>query len=124
MAQQKPLMRQLLELFTLHFEQHLPQRQIARSLGVARSTIERTLKRFTAAGLTWPLMSTLTDTELEAALYRRRAHGVAARVQARPNYAAAVLERPCWLDGQARAFRFFGGVPHLIAAYSSWLHLS
>ena len=85
-------MRQLRELFTLHFEQHLPQRQIARSLGVARSTIERTLKRFTAAGLTWPLMSTLTDTELEAALYRRRAHGVAARVQARPNYAAAVLE--------------------------------
>ena len=85
-------MRQLRELFTLHFEQHLAQRQIARSLGVARSTIERTLKRFTAAGLTWPLMSTLTDTELEAALYRRRAHGVAARVQARPNYAAAVLE--------------------------------
>ena len=43
-------MRQLRELFTLHFEQHLAQRQIARSLGVARSTIERTLKRFTAAG--------------------------------------------------------------------------
>jgi transposase len=61
-------------------------------LGVARSTIERTRERFTAAGLTWPLMSALTDSELEAALYRRRAHGVAARVQARPNYAAAVLE--------------------------------
>ena len=85
-------MRQLRELFTLHFDQRLPQRQIARSLGVARSTIERTLARFTAASLTWPLTPELTDTELEAALYRRRAHSVAARVQVRPNYSAAVAE--------------------------------
>jgi transposase len=83
-------MRALRELFTLHFEQGLSQRQIARSLGVVRSTIERTLARFRAAGLSWPLA--LTDAELEAALYRRDAHRVAARVQVRPNYAAAVAQ--------------------------------
>ena len=32
-------MRQLRELFTLHFEQGLTQRQLARSLGVVRSTV-------------------------------------------------------------------------------------
>ena len=85
-------MRQLRELFTLHFEQRLPQRQIARSLGVVRSTVERTLARFITAGLTWPPVPPLSDAELEAVLYRKSAHNVAARVQARPNYAAAVLE--------------------------------
>jgi transposase len=85
-------MRALRELFALHFEQGLSQRQIARSLGVVRSTVERTLTRFGAAKLTWPLMPALSDSELEAALYRRDAHRVAARVQVRPNYAAAVIE--------------------------------
>ena len=92
MAQQRPTMRQLRELFTLHFEQQLPQRQIARSLGVVRSTVERTLARFITAGLSWPPVPPLSDAELEAALYRSHGHRVAARVLVRPNYAAAVLE--------------------------------
>ena len=85
MAQPRPLMRQLRELFTLHFEQYFSQRQIARSLGVVRSTVERTLVRFTAAGLTWPLLPSMSDAELEAALYRAPAHRMLARVQVRPN---------------------------------------
>lgn len=85
-------MRPLRELFILHFEQGLSQRQIARSLGVVRSTVERTLARFVGAGLTWPLSPTLSNSELEQALYRHRAHRVAAQVLARPNYAAALVE--------------------------------
>ena len=85
-------MRQLRELFTLHFEQHFSQRQIARSLGVVRSTVERSLVRFTAAGLTWPLPPSMSYGELEAALYRGPAHRMLPRVVVRPNYASAVLE--------------------------------
>jgi DNA-binding transcriptional regulator LsrR (DeoR family) len=40
-------MRQIRELLDLHFEQGLSQRLMARSLGVARSTVERMLQRFT-----------------------------------------------------------------------------
>jgi transposase len=85
-------MRQLRELFTLHFEQGLTQRQLARSLGVVRSTIERTLRRFTEAKLSWPLVPDLTDAQLEQLLYRSRAHQGTAKSVLRPNYAAAVIE--------------------------------
>jgi transposase len=85
-------MRQFRELFTLHFEQGLSQRQLARSLGLVRSTIERALRRFTDAGLSWPLPDEMTDAELEHALYRTRAHAVAAKVVVRPNYAAILIE--------------------------------
>jgi DNA-binding transcriptional regulator LsrR (DeoR family) len=41
---------QLRELLRLHFEEGFSQRMIARALGVVRSSIERMLKRFAAAG--------------------------------------------------------------------------
>jgi transposase len=85
-------MRQLRELFTLHFEQGLSQRQLARSLGVVRSTIERTLQRFALAELSWPLPVDLSDEQLEQLLYRKLAHQRAAKSVVRPNYAAAVIE--------------------------------
>ena len=44
-------------------------RQIARSLSLARSTVGLTLQRAAAAGLRWPLPATLTDRVLEATLY-------------------------------------------------------
>lgn len=85
-------MRQLRELFTLHFEQGLTQRQLARSLGVVRSTIERTLHRFALAKLSWPLPATLTDAQLEQLLYRTGAHQRMAKVSVRPNYADALIQ--------------------------------
>jgi transposase len=85
-------MRQLRELFTLHFEQGLSHRQLARSLGVVRSTIERTLRRFSLAELSWPLSPELSDTQLEHLLYRKPAHNGTAKAVVRPNYAAAVIE--------------------------------
>lgn len=85
-------MRQLRELLTLHFEQHLSQRQLSRSLGLVRSTVERTLRRFALAKLTWPLPPELSDAQLEQLLYRRSAHLGTAKSVTRPNYTAAVIE--------------------------------
>jgi transposase len=85
-------MRQLCELFTLHFERHLSQRQVSRSLDVARSTVERTLRRFAFAKLSWPLPPELSDAQLQHLLYGGPAHRGTAKSVTRPNYAAAVLE--------------------------------
>src|SRR5271167_3632884 len=47
-------------------------REIARRLGLARSTVRETLKRAEDAGLSWPLPVDMSDGALEAALYARR----------------------------------------------------
>ena len=44
-------------------------RQIARSLSLARSTVAVTLERAAAVAVHWPLPATLTDRVLEATLY-------------------------------------------------------
>ena len=43
--------------------------EIARRLGMARSTVRETLKRTEGAGLSWPLPEDMSDGALEAALY-------------------------------------------------------
>ena len=43
--------------------------EIARLVGASPSTVRLTIRRFEAAGLTWPLPDDVTDTELEARLY-------------------------------------------------------
>lgn len=60
-------MRKTLEVLRLKHELHLTERAIAASCGIARSTVQDTLKRFGAAQLTWPLPADLD----EAALYER-----------------------------------------------------
>ena len=46
--------------------------EIARRLGLARSTVRETLKRVDGAGLSWPLPEEMNDEALEAALYASR----------------------------------------------------
>jgi transposase len=46
--------------------------EIARRLGMARSTVRETLKRAEGAGLSWPLPEDMNDEALEAALYASR----------------------------------------------------
>ena len=46
--------------------------EIARRLGMARSTVRETLKRADGARLSWPLPDDMTDGALEAALYASR----------------------------------------------------
>ena len=62
-------MRHVREVLRLKFVGGVPTREIARRIGVAASTVRATIKRFQAAGLSWPLPEELTDAALEAALF-------------------------------------------------------
>ena len=62
-------------------------RQIARSLSLARSTVAVTLERAAAAGLRWPLPATLSDRVLEAMLYAGHGSQQGARRKAEPDWA-------------------------------------
>ncbi len=62
-------MRKTREVLRLYFDLKLGQRQIARSASVSQSTVHDYLERFTAAGLSWPLPTEMTEAELEAALF-------------------------------------------------------
>jgi transposase-like protein len=62
-------MRHVREVLRLKFVGGVPTREIARRIGVAASTVRTTIKRFQAAGLSWPLPEELTDTALEARLF-------------------------------------------------------
>lgn len=85
-------MRQIRELLRLHFEEGFSQRVVARALGVVRSTVERVLQRFAAAGLTWPPDPALSDAELERRIYRRPLQAGSVKACTRPNYAQVVRE--------------------------------
>ena len=62
-------MRRVREILRLKHACGASDRAIARSLGVARSTVALTLERLAAAGLAWPLPETLSERVLEAMLY-------------------------------------------------------
>jgi len=62
-------MRQIRDVLRLCFAAKLPQRAIARSLGLSQGAISRYLSRARAAGITWPLPEDLDDTQLEALLF-------------------------------------------------------
>jgi transposase len=57
------------EVLRLKFVGGVPTREIARRIGVAASTVRTTIRRFQAAGLSWPLPEELTDAALEARLF-------------------------------------------------------
>jgi transposase len=80
-------MRRVREILRLKHEAAATDRVIARSLGVARSTVGLTLERVAAAGLRWPLPSTLTDRVLEAMLYSNRGSRPGGRRKAEPDWA-------------------------------------
>ena len=62
-------MRKTHEVLRLHFDLKLKQRQIARSANLSQSTVHEYLRRFTAAGLSWPFSEQMSEPELEAALF-------------------------------------------------------
>jgi transposase len=61
--------------------------EIARRLGMARSTVRETLKRAQTAGLAWPLPEGMNDAALEAALYASRRSKRGHRRVAEPDWA-------------------------------------
>src|ERR1700723_3445199 len=62
-------MRKIRELLRLRWEQHLPQRVIANSLGLSQGSVSDYLSRARRADLTWPLPDTLDDAQLETLLF-------------------------------------------------------
>jgi transposase len=69
MAQKKLSMRQIHEILRLKYQNQLSVRAIARSCGLAASTVGDYVKRAEAAGLTWPLPESMTEEELTKQLF-------------------------------------------------------
>ena len=66
--------------------------EIARRLGMARSTVRETLKRADGAGLSWPLPEDMNDAGLAAALYASRRSKRGHRRIAEPDWAGVHRE--------------------------------
>ena len=62
-------MRQIREMLRRHDEGHLSGRDIERALHLSHVTVGSLLRRFDAAGGTWPLDATVTDAQLTEWLY-------------------------------------------------------
>jgi transposase len=90
-AKRKLTMRQLRQMLRLAGD-GTSARDIARTLGVARSTVQDNLKRAAAAGLTWPLPGELTDDALEGKLFARAGVKQGMRRHPEPNWADLVVE--------------------------------
>ena len=62
-------MRQIKEVFRLHHEAQLSERRIAAICHIGKGTVQRYLRRATAAGLAWPLPEGLDEAQLEKLLF-------------------------------------------------------
>src|SRR5204862_5448975 len=69
MPAERVSMRQIREVLRLRFASELPQRAIAKSLGLSQGAVSGYLSRARAAGVSWPLAADLDDAQLEALLF-------------------------------------------------------
>src|SRR5919112_2974264 len=90
-AKRRLTMRAIRHILRLHASGE-SDRSIGRSVGAARSTVQDTLKRAKAAGLTWPLPADLTDTLLEQRLFARSGVKTGLRRRPEPDWAALARE--------------------------------
>src|ERR1700729_392335 len=86
MSAERVSMRRVREILRLKHECGASDRAIARSLGVARSTVAMTLDRLTAAQLGWPLPVELSERVLEAMLYASAGASQGMRRKAEPDW--------------------------------------
>ena len=84
-------MRHAREIIRLKFSS-VSTHEIARRLGMARSTVREALKRTETAGLSWPLPEEMSDGALEAALYASRRSKRGHRRVAEPDWAGVHRE--------------------------------
>src|SRR6516225_4663919 len=96
MPAERVSMRRIREILRLKYEAGATERAIARSIGVARSTVALTLERVAAVRLGWPLPVTLTDRVLEAKLYASagRPQGSLGKPESDWTYVHRELRRP------------------------------
>lgn len=73
-------------------QQGVSAREIGRTLGVARSTVQDGLERARAADLSWPLPADLTDDALQRLLFTRAGVKQGFRRRAEPDWAALTSE--------------------------------
>src|ERR1700758_5476846 len=69
MPAERVSMRQIREVLRLRYASKLPQRAIAKSLGLSQGAVSGYLSRARAAGVVWPLPDDLDDVQLEAMLF-------------------------------------------------------
>jgi transposase len=79
-------MRRIREIVRLKNECGASDRAVARSLGIARSTVALTFDRLAAVGLAWPLPETLSDRVLEAMLYAGNGSRQGYRLKTEPDW--------------------------------------
>jgi len=94
-ARRELTMRQLRLMLRL-YQDGVSAREIARTLGVARSTIQDNLARARAAGIDWPLPAEWSDEVLEQRLFARSGLRPGRRRHSEPDWAtlARELKRP------------------------------
>ncbi len=94
-AKRELTMRQLRQMLRLHYD-GVSAREIGRTLGVARSTIQDNLDRAKKAELAWPLAPNLTDDVLERRLFSKAGyrHGVRRRTEPDWKALAQEIKRP------------------------------
>jgi len=80
-------MRKIKEILRLKWDNGLGNRKIAKSCGIARSTVEEYLRRASMAKLSWPLPEDLTEAQIEQLLFPPT-----------PAIAAADRPLPIWAD--------------------------
>jgi transposase len=72
MANERLSMRKTREILRLKWELGRSHREVATSLGVGLGTVSLALERAIAAGLVWPAVEAMSETELDRGLYRRK----------------------------------------------------
>ena len=90
MPAERVVMRVVREVLRLTFA-GICKREVARRTGLASSTVRATIARFQSLGLTWPLPETVTDSKLEAKLYKNAGKKQGHRRIAEPDW--AILHR-------------------------------
>ena len=87
MPAERLVMCKVREILRLKFGAGLAHKAIARSLGIAASTVRLTVQRAVEAGFTWPLADELTDAVLEQRLYGAAGTKQGHRRRPEPNWA-------------------------------------
>jgi transposase len=90
-AKRELTMRQLRYMLRLHHD-GVSAREIGRTLGVARSTIQDNLGRAQASGIGWPVPAELTDDILEQRLFARGGTKAGLRRRSEPDWGTLARE--------------------------------
>ncbi|MFK4535102.1 hypothetical protein ABIA00_003285 [Bradyrhizobium ottawaense] len=93
MPTQRLSMRRIKEVLQLKHVQGLPERAIARTLGISNGVAHGYLTRARAAGLSWPLPEGMTDEDLELLLFLPR--GLRRKARSGPFPTGATSIRSC-----------------------------